>query len=57
MKFYPRAVDRRASRFIDYRRGMPPNSRVATPIAPEMTVREARDLYHRENGFSLAMYS
>ncbi len=36
---------------------MAPTSRFATPIAPEITVREARDLYLRENGFSLAMYS
>ncbi len=36
---------------------MASTARFATPIPPEMTVRVARDLYLRENGFSLAMYS
>ena len=30
--------------------------RYATPASEEMSVREARDLYLRENGFTLAMY-
>lgn len=31
-------------------------SELATASTPQMSVREARDLYLRENGFSLAMY-
>jgi hypothetical protein len=36
---------------------MASTSRLATPITPEMTVREARDLYFCESGFSLALYN
>ena len=36
---------------------MSADARAATPVSPEFTVREARDTYLRENGFSLEMYS